>query len=101
MQIHGLQSTTAAQSISRAAGSKPNSAIQSAPAVNPSTTDQLDLSAEAQQIAQSQASAGQAVTTGGIRADKVSELRQAIANGTYETPERMSAALDRMLDTFA
>ena len=99
MQIHSLQATGAASSVQRAAA-KPMSPIQSAPAVSSTTADQLDLSAQAQQISQSQLS-GSSQSTDAIRTDKVASLRQAIAGGGYETPEKLSAALDKMLDTFA
>ena len=33
-----------------------------------------------------------------IRHEKVAEIRQQIAAGTYETPEKMDLALDRLLD---
>ena len=33
-----------------------------------------------------------------IRLDKVMAVRDAIAQGTYETPEKIEAAVDRMLD---
>lgn len=33
-----------------------------------------------------------------IRSEKVSALRQAIAQGIYDTPDRLNLALDRMLD---
>jgi len=33
--------------------------------------------------------------------DRVASLRQAIAEGNYETPEKISAALDRFLDAYA
>ena len=100
MQIHSLQSTSAAHSVQRTAAAKPTSPVQSAPAANSAFTDQLDLSAEAQQIGETQ-QLGASQATAGIRTEKVAALRQAIADGSYETPEKMSAALDRMLDTFA
>jgi anti-sigma28 factor (negative regulator of flagellin synthesis) len=59
----------------------------------------LDLSAEAQELLSSQSVASSADAE--IRMDRVAALRQAIADGSYETPERLSAALDRMLDTFS
>ncbi len=34
----------------------------------------------------------------GIRAEKVAEIREAIANGTYLTDEKISIAADRLLD---
>ena len=39
--------------------------------------------------------------SGGIRWDKVNALRDAIASGNYETTERLSGAIDNMLDAFA
>ena len=33
-----------------------------------------------------------------IRHEKVEEIRQQIASGTYETPEKIQIALDRLLD---
>ena len=33
-----------------------------------------------------------------IRADRVNQLRAAIADGNYDSPERVSLALDRLLD---
>ena len=33
-----------------------------------------------------------------IRMDKVAALRAAIADGSYETPEKLDIALDRLLD---
>jgi negative regulator of flagellin synthesis FlgM len=34
-----------------------------------------------------------------VRAEKVAEIRDAIANGTYLTDEKISIAADRLLDT--
>jgi negative regulator of flagellin synthesis FlgM len=33
-----------------------------------------------------------------IRHERVAEIRQQIAAGTYETPEKLEVALDRLLD---
>jgi negative regulator of flagellin synthesis FlgM len=55
--------------------------------------DQLELSSEALGVS---ASSMEAIS-GDIRVDKVAEIRRAIANGTYDTAEKMSAALDRFL----
>ncbi len=33
-----------------------------------------------------------------IRQDRVAEIRQQIANGLYETPEKLDVALERLLD---
>ncbi len=36
-----------------------------------------------------------------VRTDKVADVRQQIASGTYETPEKVDAAIDRLLDELA
>jgi negative regulator of flagellin synthesis FlgM len=98
MQINSLQSVNALQSATRAANAKPSGPVAAPVSVQPSL-DQLDLSAEAKQLMASQAAMGSA--DGDIRVDRVAAVRQAIADGTYETPEKMSLALDRLLDTLA
>lgn len=40
----------------------------------------------------------QAAEAGGIRHDLVNRIRGEIAAGTYETPDKLDAALDRLLD---
>ncbi len=59
--------------------------------VNAFPVDQLDISAEAQAI---QANSG-------IRTEKVAELKEQIAAGRYETPEKIDQAVERMLDEIA
>jgi negative regulator of flagellin synthesis FlgM len=54
--------------------------------------DQLDLSPEALGIANT-ASASEV-----FRAEKVANLREAIAQGNYDTDDKVSAALDKFLD---
>jgi len=54
-------------------------------------SDQLDISPAAQAAIEAQES-------GEIRADLVARVRNEIAQGTYETPEKLDAALDRLLD---
>lgn len=101
MQIQGLQNTQATQPIQRPAQPRGNDAGQAAaPAASRSPVDQLDFSAEAQQLSESQA-AGAATNSDGIRVDKVAQIRQAIADGSYDTPEKMDLALDKLLDAFA
>lgn len=56
--------------------------------------DEVQLSAEAQQLEDVD-------SIPGIRHDRVKELRAQIEAGTYETPEKLDAALERMLDEIA
>lgn len=96
MHIHGLNHAQSTHSVSSPhAARKPGGPTGAE--TNRSIADQLDLSPEAQAL-----SAGQEIAPSeGIRTEKVAAIRQAIADGTYETPEKLSAALDRLLDTFA
>ena len=36
-----------------------------------------------------------------VRQDRVDAIRAQLANGTYETPDKLNVALDRMLDELA
>ena len=94
MQINSLHSLSSLPPTARGAGPKPSAPVESPQPVS-SPVDQLDLSTEAQQVLASQPAEGD------MRGDRVASIRQAIAEGTYETPEKMSAALDRLLDSFA
>ena len=53
--------------------------------------DQLDFSAEAQLISQNGSASD-------VRMDRVNELRTQIANGDYDTQEKLEAAMTRLLD---
>ena len=64
--------------------------VSSAENSSTAPVDQLEISAEAQRISQ----------TGDVRADRVADIRAQIANGQYETPEKINSAIDRMLDEF-
>jgi negative regulator of flagellin synthesis FlgM len=56
--------------------------------------DQLDLSPEIELVAQAR-------DLPEIREDRVAAIRAQIANGTYETPEKLDIALSRLLDEIA
>lgn len=58
--------------------------------------DQLDLSQSA--TAANRLDASASVAGDGIRFDRVAEIRRQIADGSYDSPEKMDAALDRFLD---
>ncbi len=76
-------------------GSSIPSSDASPESVSFAPVDQLDLSPEAQSLGQA---SGADQPSSDIRTEKVAALRRAIADGTYETPEKMSLALDRLLD---
>ena len=100
MQINGLQNTHAAQSLagaSRSVGAQRTTSAAQPQMALPS--DELELSAEAQSLSQTQATS-ESSASGGIRWEKVNALKQSIAEGNYDSPERMSAAVDKFLDAF-
>jgi negative regulator of flagellin synthesis FlgM len=80
--IHGPHGVNAPHISTRAA------ATQSTPASGP--LDRLEISPAAQ--------AAMAAEGSPIRQDLVSLIRAQIANGTYDTPDKMDAAMERMLD---
>ena len=93
MQISGNFSVSGADA-ARNAG-RNNAPTQTAAAATSQIStpaDQLDLSPEALSSSSSQAS-GEL-----FRSDKVASLREAIAQGNYDTDEKLSVALDKMLD---
>lgn len=100
MQIYGPFRVSTGNSVS------PTNRVQNPPSIDHSSkktaspVDQLDLSSSATDVNRLQSTSG--IAGGGeIRVDRVAELRRQIANGTYETPEKLDAALDRILDQFA
>lgn len=83
-QVHGPQSIQAPHSL------RQTSAPQQAPA-SASISDELQLSDTAQ-------IASQMNDIPAIRQDRVDSIRAQIAQGTYETPDKLDAALSKLLD---
>jgi len=93
MQISGnfsVSGVDAARSAGRSNAPSQSTASPAAQISNP--VDQLDLSPEALSSVSAQAS-GEV-----FRSDKVASLREAIAQGNYDTDEKLSLALDKLLD---
>jgi negative regulator of flagellin synthesis FlgM len=91
MNIFGVFSTQGSQGLG---GVKGVEAAQAATASAPQqgvgeVHDAVTLSTEAVRAAESGSD---------IRMDKVAALRAAIADGSYETPEKLDIALDRLLE---
>ncbi|MEM9826244.1 MAG: flagellar biosynthesis anti-sigma factor FlgM [Planctomycetota bacterium] len=112
MQIYGPYRVSTASPTSSASATRQTSASQQGlpaerGAANRPTAapvDQLDLSSAARsggaasvnRVAETQASGSEP-----IRIDRVAELRREIASGNYDTPEKLDAAFDKMLDAWA
>ena len=92
MQIYGASQIHGAQPIS----SPHTTRAAQAPSTSTAspTGDRLDIS-EAGQVA------SRLSEIPDIRAERVQELRTAILNGTYESQDKLSTALDRLLDEIA
>jgi negative regulator of flagellin synthesis FlgM len=89
MHIHGTSHVHGAHGINA-----PHSLHRSQPPQESSATggaDRVDISPAAE-------AAIAATESGGIRTELVNLIRAQIAAGTYDTPEKMDAALERMLD---
>jgi negative regulator of flagellin synthesis FlgM len=83
-QVHGPQTIQAPHSLQKTAGAPQSPA-------SAGISDELQLSDTAQ-------AASQLNDIPAIRQDRVDAIRAQIAQGTYETPEKLSAALDNLLD---
>lgn len=97
MQIYGpfrVSTTQATSDVQRTSATaktdQPTKAVESGP------VDQLDLSQAASSTRSIEGNS--AVAGEGIRFERVAEIRRQIADGSYDTPERMDAAMDRFLD---
>ena len=96
MQIYGpfrVSTPQSAGNVQRITSSEKT--VETSGAAQTGPVDQLDLSesAAAERLDSTAEIAGE-----GIRFERVAELRRQIADGTYDTPERLDAALDRFLD---
>ncbi len=100
MQIYGPYRVSATQNTSGAQRSQAQKPVEaSEPNRMSQPADELDLSSSAgvNRLADTGAIAG----GGEIRIDRVADIRRQIADGVYETPEKLDAALDKLLDQYA
>ena len=94
MQIYGPTNINGAQGVSGPQNQRPSQPQQPDATSGASTSlggDKLEISA-AGEVAAALSSIPD------IRQDRVDTIRQAIASGVYETDEKLSGALDNLLD---
>ena len=90
MQIHGPSNVHGHHGLKGPHSSpRGNSPTPSTPAVGPA--DQVEISAAAD-------AAAAASEKGEIRPDLVARVRSEIAAGTYESPDKLDLALEKLLD---
>jgi negative regulator of flagellin synthesis FlgM len=82
-QVHGPQSLQG-----------PHWNRSTAPAKSPQAADSVEFSAAAE-------AALTAIDGGDFRADLVARVRAQIADGSYDSPDKMAMAFDAMLDELA
>jgi len=87
MQIHGPSPVHGVKGPHTA----PSAGPRSSRPTSASPTDELDISPAAE-------AAASVAENGEIRQDLVARVRSEIAAGSYETPEKIDAALDRFLN---
>lgn len=76
----------------RAVQSPPVSSVESAPVAGLEIPrDEVEISSAARMLEQARIDPN-------VRAERLDEIRTAIANGTYETPAKLEAAVERMLN---
>jgi negative regulator of flagellin synthesis FlgM len=89
MYIYGTSQIHAAQPLAAPHRMAPAQATSSP--YSTSGVDQLDISPEADFVAQAR-------ELPDIREDRVASIREQIRSGSYETPEKLDMALSRLLD---
>ena len=70
-----------------------------APSAQPENTqieDEVEISTTARRLSAT-SETSRAAESGEVRYDLVNRLREEIANGTYDTPQRFDAAMERLL----
>ncbi len=93
MQIHGLGQVHGPQQIS-APHTQHTAAQVDSPRSDSLHIDQLDISPQADLVSRVR-------DLPDIRDDRVADIRQQIAAGTYETGDKLDLALSRLLDEIA
>jgi hypothetical protein len=89
MQIHGPHGPNGLSPVFPHRPTGPADAVRPAELEMP--RDEIQISPEAQLLEEIS-------RAGEIRQDRIDEIRRMIASGVYETPERLSLALDRLLN---
>jgi len=93
MNIWGVTSSQGSQGLQALKG------VESAKGIAPdATTVQQGVAEVRDSVTLSVDAVRAADSAGDIRFDRVNAIRAAIADGSYETPDKLDAALDRLLE---
>jgi negative regulator of flagellin synthesis FlgM len=84
-------------SVGRAAplsGARPAQGVESSAGADAlAPQDEVQISSEACKL-------DELSRTSGVRQERIEQIRQEIADGSYDTPEKLDAALDKFLDKY-
>ena len=91
MEVNSIGPISGSQPIHKAA--QPATPPPAAEARPTSPVDELELTSV------NSAAPGEIDLQGEFRAQRIAQIQQQIADGTYETPEKLDMAVDRMLES--
>lgn len=91
MQIQG---TSGVQTATPVSYSSKVQSVETGNAVRFDTTDQIEISSEAQRLAAMN-------DISSVRAERIAEIRQQIETGRYETADKLGVTVERLLDELA
>ncbi len=92
MQVYGPAHLHAAQNISAPHNNRLASAAPASRGID--TADSLEISSEGMFVEQTK-------NLPEMRLDRIASIRSQIANGSYDTPDKLDLALENMLDELA
>lgn len=95
MDINGINHINAAHGVKTPHLSEMKKGATEASQSNP-IQDEIEISTTARRLSATTESAA-ASETGEVRYELVNRIREEIANGTYDTPERFDVAMERLL----
>ena len=99
MQIYGPYRVSTTQPNAPPQRSQPQKPADAAAKGPTAPVDQLDLSNDTTSI--NRLDLTRVAGGGEIRIDRVADIRRQIADGSYETTEKLDAAINRLLDRLA
>lgn len=89
MDVRGIGSVSATPSVRSVGGSPAARDVKASPVSAP--RDELSISSAGKML-------DQLSQNSDVRAERIAQIKEAIANGTYDTDEKLEAALSRMFD---
>ncbi len=91
MDVNGISSVGKANALGAA---RPAPPVETPPATDAlAPQDEVQISSSARMM-------DELSRTSGVRQERIEQIRQEIADGSYDTPEKLDAALDKFLDKY-